>query len=383
MQSSGAQKWLFVVLILVAALMLPVRPMRAQAGSPVADQLVGTVLGTPPTHSVQDARESASLAGLSDFVFLPNGDTVFAVSVGNRLFRAGADGLVVPFAGNGGFTNEGDGGPAIAAGIANPQRLAVDDSGNVYVAHWSGEASGASWIRRISPSGTISKVAGGARPGCPVAGSLANGADLGTVTAMTASADALYFAVKECGRIYRIGADGLISVFAGQPTTELNGVDLQYDFFSAPAARAIFAEISSLAMDRAGNVLMADQRWQRILRVTPAGVVFRVAGTDWFLAGGREGVATKTLFRWISSISESRDGSILVAQASPRGNVGELGVIDTGGMYRILFTLDGANGRPTASLGSHPILPDLVRVAPDGALYVSDSSRGIILRALP
>lgn len=386
MQSSGAQKWPFVVLILVAALMLPVPPVRAQAGSPVGDQLVGTLLGTPSTQSVQDARESTSHPGLSDFVFLPNGDTVFASSVENRLFRAGPDGLVVPFAGNGGYANGGDGGEAIAAGIANPQRLAVDDAGNVYVAHWSGEASGASWIRRISPSGTISKVAGGARPGCPVAGSLANGADLGAVSALAASADALYFAVTSCGRIYRIGADGLISVFAGQPTTDPGGVELRYDFFSAPAKRAIFVDITGLAVDKAGNVLVADRHWQKILRVTSAGVVLRVAGTPSDLAGGRrEGAATGIFFPLITSIAASPDGSILVTQTSPQpgGTTGELGLIDTGGVYRILFTLDGANGRPAASLGSHLIVPDLVRMAPDGAFYVRDSSSGIVLRVLP
>src|SRR5690606_6065863 len=61
----------------------------------------------------------------------------------------------------------------------------------------------------------------------------------------------------------------------------------------------------------------------------------------------------------------------------------ELGMIEANGNYRILFTSDGANGRPAASLGSERIVPNLVRVAPDGSFYVRDRFSGMILRALP
>ncbi len=376
-----------VAVIFVAVLAMAVCPMHAQApNSPVGNHLVGTVLGTPVTQGVQDTRETVSHAGLSDFVFQPNGEMIFASSVENRLFRADAGGLVEPFAGDGGLTNNGDGGEAIAASVVAPHRLAADAAGNVYVAHLSGIPNGGYWIRRISPSGTIHEVVGGGRMDCPEEGSLANGADLFAVSAMAASADALYFAVQGCGKVYRVGEDGLVAVFAGIGLNELNKIELTGDFLAVPAKRAAFRSITDLAIDPVGNVLVADQWSKKILRVTPAGVVLHAAGGPLRIVDEeREGNAKSVYFPAISSIAALPDGSILVVQASlaVSGGREELGMIDAAGAYRILFTSDGANGRPAASLGSRRIVPNLVRAAPDGSFYVRERFSGMILCVLP
>lgn len=96
-------------------------------------------------------------------------------------------------------------------------------------------------------------------------------------------------------------------------------------------------------------------------------------------------MATDIYFGAIASIAALPDGSVLIAQAPIPVTTPfrELGLIDAGGNYRILFTFDGFNGRPEANLGSHRIVPTLVRAAPDSSFYVFDRSSGMVPRVLP
>lgn len=380
---------LSVCILLAAALTLAIFPARAQApNSPVGNHLVGTILGTPETQSEGDFREQTDHNGFGDFVFRSNGDLILTGRKENRLYRVGADGMVVPFAGDGSATGGGDGGQALEAGIAMPSRLAADASGNVYVSHWPGELGTITRIRRISSSGVIDKVVGGDTAECPEAGSPASSASLTGVGAMAVSQDAFYFSVDGCNMVYRVGADGLVSEFAGTNRYDPNRVDLNKKPLAFPANRVAFERIVALAVDAGGNVLVADRTLRMIFRVTPDGVAMRIAGIPLSIeaeSAPREGSANSVLFPAIWSMAMQRDGSILVAQASDVivGEREELGMIEPDGNYRILFTSDEANGRPSASLGVGRVVPNLVRVAPDGGIYIRDRFSGMILRVLP
>src|SRR5207247_951231 len=73
----------------------------------------------------------------------------------NRIRRVGANGIITTIAGNGLGSSTGDGGPATAAGLQGPQGVASDSVGNIYI------SSAQSLIRKVSPDGTITTYAGG------------------------------------------------------------------------------------------------------------------------------------------------------------------------------------------------------------------------------
>jgi hypothetical protein len=81
----------------------------------------------------------------------------------NRVYRVTADGKLSLVAGNGNNGNSGDGGQATSAQLYQPNGLAVDSAGNLYIAQFN-------QIRKVTPGGVISTVAGGGRSGLGDAG---------------------------------------------------------------------------------------------------------------------------------------------------------------------------------------------------------------------
>src|SRR5262249_38915215 len=79
------------------------------------------------------------------------GNTYVSDSYYQQVFQISPGGTITVYAGNGlpGFS--GDGGPATAAQLYNPQDLAVDSAGNLYICDYTN-----SRVRKVSPSGTIS-----------------------------------------------------------------------------------------------------------------------------------------------------------------------------------------------------------------------------------
>src|SRR4051794_32629195 len=105
----------------------------------------------------------------------------------------------------------GDGGPATRAELYTPRAVAVDGQGNVYVAE---ERSGR--VRRVTPGGTISTVAGGG-PGFDEAGDSgpATQAALGSVWSVAVDGQGNLYIVRYGDRIYRVSPGGTLTTFAG------------------------------------------------------------------------------------------------------------------------------------------------------------------------
>jgi sugar lactone lactonase YvrE len=105
--------------------------------------------------TTQLIASTATLGSVDSLAELPNGDVLIADSTSARVWRLTADGTYHVFAGTGDYHSTGDEGPATAAGLSGPTGVAVDKTGNVYIADPYGPR-----IRVVIPSGTIETLAG-------------------------------------------------------------------------------------------------------------------------------------------------------------------------------------------------------------------------------
>jgi len=145
----------------------------------------------------------------------------------------------------------GDGGPATSAGLSGAQGVAVDATGNVFIADSQDHR-----IRKVTPGGTITTVAGSSplpgKGGFSGDGGPAVDAQLNYPTDVAVDgAGNLYIDDYENQRIRRVSPDGVISTIAG------NGAP-GYSGDGGPATRASLCFPSALAVDGAGNIYVAD-----------------------------------------------------------------------------------------------------------------------------
>lgn len=182
----------------------------------------------------------------------------------NRLIRRiTPDGIVSTYAGIPGQTGYVDG-PAASAQFFEPQAVAVDATGNVYVADRAGDA-----VRKITPQGQVSTLFGHQDTSYAPVG-------FGTGNELIFPQDV---AVDAAGNVYAIDSNAAIRKItpAGEMTT-LAGVPFRPGTQDGTGAQARFNYPQSLTVDGAGNVYVADAR--AIRRITPTGVVTTVAGAS-------------------------------------------------------------------------------------------------------
>jgi sugar lactone lactonase YvrE len=166
----------------------------------------------------------------------------------------------------GGFV--GDGGPATSAGLAIPNFVIQDKSGNVYIADTRNYR-----IRHVTPSGTISTVAGTGIAGFSGDGGLARNAMLNLPTGLLLdSAGEMLVADRGNNRIRKIDRSGIITTIAG--TGEAGN--------SGDGGPALLAELNSpmaLSRDIFGNLYFSDRGNNSVRKIDTFGTISTVAGT--------------------------------------------------------------------------------------------------------
>ena len=215
------------------------------------------------------AATAASLVLPENIAFDKAGNYYIADAGGNRIRKVDTTGKITTIAGTGVSGYSGDGGAANSATLYYPDGVAVDSTGNIFIAD-----NGNAVIREVSTAGTISTYA--AHPSF---------LDLASLT--MDSAGNLY-AVDQAGcAVHKITPTGAITVVAGiESMCGYNGDNIS----------ATSAELNTpygVAMDSKGNLLIADAGNNRIRKVNPTGIISTVAGSGTCGFSGDNGSATK------------------------------------------------------------------------------------------
>jgi beta-lactamase regulating signal transducer with metallopeptidase domain/sugar lactone lactonase YvrE len=172
----------------------------------------------------------------------------------NCIHKVTPDGAISIVAGNGKDGFSGDGGPATSAQLNNPQGIAMDAAGNLYIAD-----SGNARIRKVTPDGIISTIAGMGIGGDIGDDRPATSVQLSPRSVAVDSAGNLYIVAIRCVR--KVTPDGIISTIAG------NGKD-GFSGDGGPATEARLSEPVSVTVDSAGNLYITDSANRNIRKVS-------------------------------------------------------------------------------------------------------------------
>ena len=264
-----------------------------------------TVAGTGVSGFAGDGKAATGAQlNIPQGVALDASGNLYIADTNNRRVRkVDGSGNITTVAGNGiccGHT--GDNGAATSAQIGSPSALAVDSSGNLYISDVTNNV-----IRKVDTSGTITTVAGTGSYGYSGDGGAATGAKLyGPYGIALDAAGNLYIADRYNFRIRMVSTSGIITTVAG------NG-NCCYGGDGGPATSAQLYYPAGVAVDAAGDLFIADYYSDRIRRVDTGGTITTVAGNGSYGYSGDGGPATGATFRYPYSIAVDAAGNLAVA----------------------------------------------------------------------
>ncbi|GHG60019.1 NHL repeat-containing protein [Streptomyces griseocarneus] len=280
------------------------------------------------------------------------------------------DGTIVTTAGTGAAGFISDGGPAAGTPVSGPNGVAVDRSGNLYIAD-----TGNHRVRKVTPAGIITTVAGTGQAGFVSDGGPAVATRLYHPTGVAVDgAGNLYIADRHNHRIRKVTTNGIITTVAG------NG---QAGFVSdgGPAVATKLHYPWAVAVDADGGLLISDTNNHRIRKVTPEGNILTVAGNGQagFVSDGGPAIATK-LYHPFDVVADGEGGFVFADRYNHRvRKVSAAGVITTvAGTGTAGYVADGG-----PAVGERLNYPIGVALDAAGNLYIGDNHNHRVRRVNP
>jgi sugar lactone lactonase YvrE len=240
----------------------------------------------------------------------------------------------------------------------NPTGIAVDAIGNIYVADY-----GNNLIRRITPNGIVSTLAGtGMQGSINAAGTLASFNGPAGI-ALDAQGN-LYIADAGNNLIRKMTSTGVVNTLAGGDTTgSVNGTGVNASFFDP----------LGVTVDGSGNVYVADAGNNLIREISPAGVVTTLAGNG-ANATTSNGTLSASSFNNPTGVAIDKAGNIYVANYLNDNilEVSPAGVVST-------FAGSGQQGATNGSAASATFyFPNNIALDGAGNIYVADGVNNLI-----
>jgi RHS repeat-associated protein len=348
----------------------------------------------------------ALLNGSSGMAVAEDGSIYVADTWNHRIRKISPDGIITTVAGNGtqGFSD--DGSPATDAMLNEPNDVDVGPDGSLYIAD-----TGNNCIRRVSPEGIITTVAGDGTSGYGGDGGPAASAQLNFPRAVAVAPDGTFFIADSWNyRIRRVGPGGIITTYAGNGQSLSSGDGI-------PATEAGVANPQDVDVGPDGSVYIVDSLYYSgtIRRVDPAGIITTVAGggggtfgkalpagSDNVFAADKRSLRSilsqlKSLFQPpnalaagvigsgddndgipaleatlgdIQRVAVSGDGTLLIATSARIYKVDAVGIISklAGGGETLEYT-EGMAGDQLGNLGARGLA-----LGPDGRIFVASET---------
>lgn len=337
---------------IVTSDLLTIAVSCSQAGAAVS-----TIAGSGERGFAEGVGAAASFAFPYGTAVDAAGNVFVADGFNHQIRKIAPDGSVSVVAGSG--LVGADNGAAGSASFSYPFGVAIDTAGTLYVADWGNHQ-----IRKITADGTVSTLAGGGVPGS-ADGSGAAASFSGPYGVAVDGGGNLYVADTNNNLIRRITAAGEVTTLAGsgeQGAANGNGT------------AASFNTPHHLAVDPAGNLLIADTGNHSIRRITPAGAVTTVAGNG--QPGASNGSANTATFSSPGGVAVDATGTIYVADSNNQlirriTAAGQVSTLAGSGSEALADGLGGA-----ASFNS----PRALAVAANGDLLVPDARNHSVRR---
>ena len=264
--------------------------------------VVSTLAGVSGSHGSANGIGGNARFWAPFGIAVDRSGNVYMADTGNNTIRKITPGGVVStLAGMAGHPGSKDGIGANAR-FRNPWGVAVDDAGNVFVADMSNDT-----IRKITPTGVVSTLAGQAGISGSLNGVGASAQFNNPFALVVDSADNIYVADSANDTIRKITPSGAVSTLAGLPgnagSTDGNGND------------ARFWNPQGLAVGDSGNIYVADTGNNTIRKITPMGVVTTLAGLAG-ASGTTDGNGKDARFNSPGGVAVENTGNIYVADTN-------------------------------------------------------------------
>ena len=388
-----------------------------------SDGMVTTLAGLAPSRGAEDGTGSAARFDLPAALVLDAPGNIYAADQNNHVIRKIApDGLVTAFAGSAGRPGGGDGAGS-AAQFNFPSGLAIDRSGNLYVADTSNHT-----IRKITAAGVVSTLAGsaglsGSDDGIGAAArfrnprglAVGNGAILyvadtgnqtiraispgGEVTTLAGSTglpasfdgagssagfnDPASLATDTFGNLYvadslnstvrKVTPDGVVTTLAGDPAPPDPSGRPFISYHDGVGNAARFKNPQGVAVDNLGNIYVADSGNDAIRRITSEGLVSTLAGSS--QTGSNDGPGNTARFRHPTGVTVDKTGSVFVVD----GDNNTIRLITPNGLVRTIAGLAGAAGNvDEIGLAARFTGPRKLALNRLGNLFVADTANSTV-----
>jgi sugar lactone lactonase YvrE len=272
--------------------------------------LITTVAGNGRWGYAGDggAATNASLSAPTRLAFDSAGNLYIADSQNSRIRMVNTNGIITTVAGNGSQGYSGDGGAATNATLYWPAGIALDAAGELYIADNFNNR-----IRKVATNGIITTVAGDGPSNSQNGGSYSGDGGLAVNAGINAPnalvfdiSGNLYFADSQNNRIRKVTPNGIITTVAGNGTNGFAGD-------AGPATSASLAYPIGLTLDAHGNLLIGDSSNHRVREAAPNGLITTVAGNGTNAFAGDGGPAANADLNYPEGVAFDISGNVYIA----------------------------------------------------------------------
>ena len=338
--------------------------IRTVAGGLIAPGIITTVAGSINGAPITDGAEATNTrlngptgvavdrAGNFYFVEAAIGSGTDLARGEYKVYKVSVQGVLTTYAGTGVPSYSGDGGPAVSAQLDGATGVALDSAGNVYIADTDNHR-----LRKVTPAGTISTIAGTGSPGFSGDNDSPAAAQLKSPGGVAAdSSGHIYIADSGNSRIRRIDPGGNIFTFAGNGNSSYYGDGLA-------AQSASVNQPQGVAVDSAGSLYIADTLSNVVRKVGQDGTITTIAGFGTPGFSGDGGPAVRATLNHPRGVAVDSVNSIVYIADTGNNRVRKVDALGN------ISTVAGSLSAPAG-----------VAVDAAGTLYIADTGHNQVLR---